>query len=146
MGEGSLHEKKNVWNILLTLDNTILQPGDYSISFWYDIRADRPDGLAVIEQVFYDGRESFWFDQFDIKQSNLIVNDWCYVQMDMTFSEEMEKINDLHTGNGSQNPFFIDELLIQKQNDSPLFKRVMIGDQEYIVYNNIPIKADSFSK
>ncbi len=146
LGNGAQHEKKNSWNILLTLEKSQLDPGAYSVSFWYDIRADRPDGLVVAEQVFESDQEAIWFDQFDIKQSKHIVNDWCYVQLDFTFEPGMEKINILHTGNGSQRPFYIDEMLVQKQGESPLFKRVIIEDVEYISYNNMLTRADSFSK
>ena len=100
----------------------------------------------MAEQVFEADIDAIWYDQFDIKQSKHIVNDWCYVQLDFTFEEGMEKINILHTGNSSQEPFYIDEMLVQKHGDSPLFKRVTINDVTYISYNNMLTRADSFSE
>ncbi len=107
---------------------------------------DRPDVLAVAEQDSVGEAKSFWYDTFETSQSTHIVENWCQVSMEFEVSPAIEKVNILITGNGNGQPYYIDELLIQKQGESPLFRRTITNNQEYIIYNNYWIKANSFQQ
>lgn len=143
-GEGAFRDLKSSWNTLLSLDKTTIPPDDYVIRFWYYIREDRPDPLAVIEAKYVQEDSSAWVAQFDIKQSTLIVEDWCLVEMNFSISADVEKLNVLITGNSSQEPFIIDELLIQKQGDHHLFRKAVKNENPYVIYDNYWIKENSF--
>lgn len=143
-GKGALKDYKSSWNNILTLTQNELEPGDYIIRYWYYLKVDRPDVNCVIEAKFVQPDSSDWIAQFDAKQSTLIVEDWCLIEMEFTVSPDLELLNVLVTGNGNQQLFIVDELLIQKQNDAPLFRREIKNGTEYVIYNNYWIKANSF--
>lgn len=144
-GEGALHDVKNGWNNILELNRSQLDTGLYTVSFWYYLGVDRADVLAVSEQVFANGT-SVWYDENLVSQSTNIVANWCYVSLDFAFTPDMEKINILITGNGNKQPFYVDELLVQKQNDKALFARQEKDGVDYLIYNNYWIRLDSFQK
>lgn len=146
LGEGSYADVKSSWNIFEELSDEELDPGDYIMSFWYELYADRPDGLAVIEQSFKDGRDPVWCNQFDIKQSTHIVEGWCLVEMAFSFDSNMSSVKFMVTGNDSQEPMVLDELLVRKAGSPPLFKDVSIGETSYLIYNNYLLRMDSFSE
>ena len=56
----------------------------------------------------------------------------------------MEEIKLLLTGNGSGEPFMIDELLIQRQGDPALFKTVSYLNKTWMVYNNYWLSENAF--
>ena len=143
-GDGAFRDLKNSWNTLLSLDQSDIQPGDYVIRYWYYLREDRPNQLAVMEAKYVQEDSSAWIAQFDIKQSTMIAKDWCMVEMYFTISPDVETLNVLITGNSSQKPFVVDELLIQKQGPDHLFRKVTKGEMPYVIYDNYWIKERSF--
>ncbi len=143
-GTGAFRDLKSSWNTIKTFDQNTIPPGDYVIKYWYYLREDRPDPLAVMEAKYVQEDSSAWIAQFDIKQSTLIVEDWCLVEMNFTVSPDVEELNVLITGNSSQEPFIIDELLIQRQNDPHLFRKAIKNDNPYVIYDNYWIKENSF--
>lgn len=143
-GSGAHRDLKSNWNTLLSLDNSDIPPGDYIIRYWYYLREDRPDPLAVMEAKYVQKDSSAWIAQFDIKQSTMIVEEWCLVEMYFTISADVEALNVLITGNSSEEPFIIDELLIQKQADHHLFRKVTKGNTPYVIYDNYWLKENSF--
>jgi len=143
-GDGAFRDLKNSWNTLLSLDQSDIQPGDYVIRYWYYLREDRPNQLAVMEAKYVHEDSSAWIAQFDIKQSTMIAKDWCMVEMYFTISPDVETLNVLITGNSSQKPFVVDELLIQKQGPDHLFRKVTKGEMPYVIYDNYWIKERSF--
>lgn len=145
-GDGAFHDFKSGWNTILELTNSQLDTGLYTVSFWYYLGVDRADVSAVSEQVFNDGKEGFWYDTYAVNQSTHIVENWCFVTLDFAFTSDMEKINILITGNGNKQPFYVDELLVQKQNGSALFSRQQKNGVDYLIYNNYWLRADSFQK
>ncbi|MBK6526738.1 MAG: hypothetical protein IPG07_15025 [Crocinitomicaceae bacterium] len=145
-GEGAIHKEKGGYDLIYEFDTKTMSPGKYSVSFWYYLMVDRPDVLAVAEQDSVGEAKSFWYDTFETSQSTHIVENWCQVSMEFEVSPAIEKVNILITGNGNGQPYYIDELLIQKQGESPLFRRTITNNQEYIIYNNYWIKANSFQQ
>jgi len=145
-GGGALHDLKNGYNNILELNKSQLDTGLYTISFWYYLGVDRADVTAVVEQVFNDGKESFWADTYAVNQSTIIVENWCFVTMDFAFQSDMEKINILITGNGNKQPFYVDEILVLKQNGRALFAHQQKNGTEYLIYNNYWLRSDSFQR
>lgn len=145
-GEGALHKTKGAYDIIYEIDTKGMPAGKYTISFWYYLMVDRPDVLSIVEQDSVGDRKSFWYDTYEVAQSTHIVENWCQATLEFEVSPLIEKVTLLITGNGSGQPYYIDELLIQKQGDSPLFRRTTVNDQEYFIYNNYWIKADSFQR
>ncbi|MBI3136286.1 MAG: hypothetical protein HYZ14_16545 [Bacteroidetes bacterium] len=143
-GPGALHKLKGGYDVVYELDTRTLDPGMYTVSFWYYLMVDRPDVLAVAEQDSVADRKSFWYDEFPVSQSTFIVDNWCFVTLEFEVSPLIEKFNLLITGNGNGEPYYLDELLIQRSQGNPLFRRTKRGNQEYIIYNNYWLKADSF--
>ena len=144
-GGGALHSFKGGYDIIYELDTKGLEPGTYTISFWYYLLADRPDVLAIAEQDSAGERKGFWFDTFDVSQSTFIVDNWCFVTLDVEVSAMIEKVNVIVSGNGNGEPFYIDELLI-KNSRNKLFKRVLRDGKEYVVYDNYWLRADSYQR
>lgn len=145
-GKGALHKTKGAYDIIYEIDTKGMPAGKYTMSFWYYLMVDRPDVLSIVEQDSVGDRKSFWYDTYEVAQSTHIVEGWCQATLDFEVSPLIEKVTLLITGNGSGQPYYIDELLIQKQGESPLFRRTTVNDQEYIIYNNYWIKADSFQR
>lgn len=135
-GNGVFNDKKTVWNTVMNIPSTELPPGDYVMRYWCHIRTDRPDGLAILEMEYNDGTPPERLVEFDTKQTTVIVADWCMVEMEFSVPQNMERLNVVVAANDSKALLLIDELLIQKQNDHPLFKRVMKDNISYVVYNN----------
>jgi hypothetical protein len=109
------------------------------------LRVDRPDVEAVVETKYETGDSSKWIAQFDVKQSTVISGDWCRVEMEFETSASMKIFNFLLTGNGNRQPFIVDEFLIQKTYDHPLFKRELHNDVPYVIYNNYWLDQFSFT-
>lgn len=145
-GAGALHKEKGGYDIIYEIDTKGISPGKYTVSFWYYLMVDRPDVLAVAELDSIGDGKTFWYDTFEATQSTHVVENWCHITLDFEASELVEKVNILITGNGNGQPYYIDELLIRRQGESPLFRRITKNNQEYIVYNNYWIKADSFKR
>jgi hypothetical protein len=143
-GNGALHGYKGGADIIATWGTNGWPSGTYSITFWYHLLTDRPDILAVAEQDSIGDKRAFWYDTQEISQSTFIVDDWCFVRLDIEISPDIEKVNLIFNGNGNGKPFIVDELMIRKTGKPCLFRRVMRGEQEYIVYDNYWLKADSF--
>lgn len=143
-GAGAMHRLKGGYDLIYELDTRNLDTGLYTVSFWYSLMVDRPDVLALAEQDSLGERNAFWFDKQEVSQSTFIVNGWCFVTLDFHVSPLIEKVNLLITGNGNGQPYYIDELLITKQGQAPLFKRAALCNEEYIVYNNYWIRVNSF--
>ena len=148
---GAYKDLKSSWNTILELTPEQIEPGNYVIRYWYYLREDRPDVLAVMEEKYGEEKPGAWIAQFDVKQSTMVVDHWCLVEMEFTVAPDMEQINVLITGNGSQEPFIVDELLIQKQNDPALFRQshmLRTGvdgySRSYVIYNNYWLKTDAF--
>ena len=80
-GSNAYRNKKESWSTLVSLDNNVILPGKYTVSFWYYLRVDRPDVEAVVEAKYETGDSSKWIAQFDVKQSTVISGDWCRVEM-----------------------------------------------------------------
>lgn len=145
-GSGSKLGNKGGYDVVYELNTTGMDSGLYNVSFWYYLLEDRPDILAVAEQDSTGDRKSFWFDQAEVSQSTFIVENWCFVSLDFYVSPWIEKMNLILTGNGNGQPYRIDELLVIKSGQSPLFRRETKNNQEYIIYNNYWIKANSFQR
>ena len=143
-GQGALRDIKTGFNIIESLDKEQLEVGDYTINFWYYLGVDRPDVTAVVEEIYNDESKNNWSSTYAVSQSNLIVNNWCFVTLDFNVASDLNKINILISGNGNKQPFYIDELLIRKQNGPHLFMEQEVNGIEYIVYDNYWLRADSF--
>lgn len=141
-GTGAFAGQKNGFHIIK--DRLKLSEGNYICSFWYNFRVDRADQLAVVEQIFKNG-EGKWVAENDIRQSNHIVEDWLMVKIPFTVTDSVVETKIILSGNKGKKWFIVDELLIQKENETPLFKRE-IRKEPYIVYNNYRLKEDSFSE
>lgn len=144
-GTGSLSGEKDQYTIIYELDTRQMKPGMYTATFWYYLLADRPDVLAVAEQDSVGDMKSFWYDEYPVSKSNFIVDNWCFVTLEFEVSQSIEKINLMLTGNGNGEPFYVDELLIQRSTDR-LFRRANRGDEEFVIYNNYWLRANSFKR
>ncbi len=122
-----------------------LETGQYICSFWYNMRIDRANQLAVIEQEFV-GDSAKWVAQNSIRETNLIVGDWAYVEMEFEITDTVENTKLFLSWNDSKQWLIVDELLIRKVGDNALFKTEKLKDEEYIIYNNYWMKANSFSE
>ena len=144
VGTGALAGQKTGINLIkskiLGLEND-----SYTCSFWYNIRVDRADQLAVIEQKYFDGTGK-WVAQTSIRETNLIVGDWAYVEMEFEITDEVEETKLFLSGNHSKKWFVVDELLIRKTKDNPIFKKGVLNNEAYMIYNNFWLKEESFSK
>ncbi len=143
-GKGALAGKKSNYNIIKS-DIPPLEIGEYTCSFWYNIRIDRPDQLAIVEQKFTDGSAK-WVTEVDIRQTNFIVNDWAFVELKFKVTEKVSETKIILSGNNSQKWFVVDELLIRKSHGAPLFKKGKLENGEYLIYNNFWINRASFSE
>ena len=142
-GPGALAgQKKGFHNII---DNLILNEGKYVCSFWYNFRIDRADQEAIVEQKFDSGRGA-WVAKNDIRQSNHIVGDWAFVEIPFTVSDSVVSTKVFLAGNQSEKWFIVDELLIRKVGERPLFKSCTFEGEPYIVFNNYMLKRNSFSE
>ena len=141
---GAYHDYKSSWNIIQTFNLEQIPVGKYTLSLWFALTIDRPDQLAVIEASFGEEKPAEWIAEFDVKQSTVIVDKWCRIEMEFEVKENMEEIKLLLTGNGSGEPFMIDELLIQRQGDPALFKTVSYLNKTWMVYNNYWLSENAF--
>ena len=140
---GAYHDFKSSWNTIKSFTIEELPPATYQVSYWFNLTIDRPDQLSVVEAKF-DQDSTAWLAEFDIKQSTVIVDQWCRVEMEFTTTKNMREINLLIVGNGSQEPFIIDELLIRRPTDPALFRTVNFHNKERVVYNNFFLETDAF--
>lgn len=143
LGNGAFADKKVQFNIIEKFDANQFEEGEYTLSFWYHIRTDRPDVLAVVELNF-ENDSSAWVDQKDIRETNLIVEDWAYTELHFTINKKVKEVTFFLTGNNSKQWFVIDELLILKKNQSPLFKKAEKNGKKYLIYNNFWLLEDSY--
>lgn len=144
-GSNAYRDLKNSWNTLASLSTIQLEPDTYVVRFWYYLKVDRPDVEAVVEAKYVSGDSSAWIAQFDVKQSTVIAGDWCMVEMEFDVTAAMQTVNFLITGNGNRQPFIVDEFLIQKANNHPLFKEETKGKTTYLIYNNYWLDKFSFT-
>lgn len=144
-GSSALKDAKNGGNELVKLTKSQLRPGDYSAKFWFYLKEDRPDLTAICQTYSAKLDSTIWISQFDMRQPNLIVQDWCLIEMDFTIDQDFDEFKIILTGNGNGAPFIVDELLIQPKGYE-LFKREKRQNQEFIVYNNYWIKLNSFKR
>lgn len=145
-GAGAYKGEKQGWNILLELTNKELKPADYVLRFWYNLKVDRPDVSAIIEEAYLDeAKKTEWISSFDVKQPTLVVEDWALVELYFTVAPDMKTIKVMLTGRDSKYPFVIDELLLQKSNNQHLFRKDTLQGIPYIIYDNQWIKEASFS-
>ena len=145
-GKGALKNIKERYHTLIDLDADSLKKGDYEISFWYNYRVDRADIPSFVEASFKDGSDAVWEDYFDIKQSSHIVGDYMQVKMNFKVSENTDRIKLVLSGNNTKEPYIIDELFIRFMDGTNYFDRGKIGEDEYLIFNNDWIKAQSFTK
>lgn len=142
-GSSALKDAKNGGNELVKLSKSQIPPGDYSVKFWYYLREDRPDMTAICQTYSEKLDSTIWIAQFDMRQPNLIVQDWCLIEMDFTIDQEVDEFKVFLSGNGNGAPFIVDELLIHPQG-AKLYKREKRQGEEFIVYNNYWIRLNSF--
>jgi hypothetical protein len=145
-GKGALHGKKRQYEFIYVWDTRDIDTGNYEISFWYNLMEDSPDVLAVAEQDSLGDKGGVWFDQMKVAESTMIVENWCMVNLKVHVSPEIEKVNIFLNGNGSEDPFSVDELFIRKEGQDDLFRMASISGKEYLVYNNYWLRSDSFSR
>ena len=143
-GPGALSAKKSGYQMIKT-GITDLETGPYICSFWYNYKIDRADQLAIIEQKFESGNAQ-WMAQKPVHESTLIVDDWAYVELEFEVTDTVAETKVLLSWKDSKQWLIVDELLIRKANDHPLFKKETIREEPYLIYNNYWVKANSFSK
>jgi hypothetical protein len=137
---------KGSWNTIYSVGKEDLPVGDYVVRFWYNYRIDRPDVQALVEQIGEASKPSKWVAEFDVKQSTNIVGDWCLVEMNFTMSDTVEKVNFLLLGNNSQEPYLVDEFLIQQADGPAIYRTDEIDGEPYLIYNNYWLKRNSFAE
>lgn len=145
-GAGGFHRKKMDQDDLVVLNADSLENGQYAVSFWYNYYVDRADIMTITEMTYNNGADTKWVDTDDIKQSTHIVGHWLHVEMNFEITDSTDLVRIYMSGNRSREPYIIDELLIRKLDDPALFSTGKIGGDEYIIYNNYWVKAESFSK
>jgi len=144
IGEGALAAKKQGIQVIKS-DIVDLEEGAYICSFWYNYKIDRADQLAVVEHKYKDGSGQ-WVAQNSIRETNLIVGDWAHVEMEFEVSDSVANTKVFLSWNNSKQWLIVDEFLIRKAVDRPLFKKGKLKGEDYIIYNNYWLKANSFSK
>lgn len=146
-GGGALHGEKEKLNVLYELGKDQGVPeGHYKVSYWYYLGVDAPTMQAVVDVDYSGDKESVWADFMDVKESTFIVDRWCRVELDFEWTNDTEKVTVFLNGNGKLTPYYIDEFMIYPVGPHGLFQRREERGQEYIIYNNDWIRADSFSK
>lgn len=145
-GKGALKDIKEHYHTLLEMSADSLSSGSYEISFWYNYKIDRADIPSFVELTFKDGRDAEWADYFDIKQSSHIVGHYMQVKMNFEVTENTEMVKLVLSGNNTKEPYIVDELFVRKLDGTNYFDQGKIGGDEYIIFNNDWIKANSFSK
>ena len=85
-----------------------------------------------------------WVDQKSIRETNLVVGDWAYVELEFEVSDTVENTKLFLAGNSSNKWFVIDELMIRKVGEHALFKSVKLDETDYLIYNNYWMKANSY--
>jgi len=145
-GDGAFEDVKHGIDVIFTLERDgKTENGNYVVSFWFYYEIDRPDITSYVEVVYNDGQEANWESPYSVFESNHIVDGWCFVEMEFELTDAVEKTNIILTGNGSEEPFIVDELLIRKNNGSKLFREVERNGVAYLIYNNHRIKEGSFA-
>lgn len=145
-GKGALSNIKEHYHTLIELDADSLQSGDYEVSFWYNYKIDRADIPAFVEVTYKDGSDPLWEDYFDIKQSSHIVGHYMQVKMNFKISENTDHVKLVLSGNNTKEPYIVDELFIRLLDGTNYFDQGKIGGDDYIIFNNDWIKAESFTK
>ncbi|MDX1348999.1 MAG: hypothetical protein R3279_02065 [Putridiphycobacter sp.] len=142
-GPGALAGQKDGFHVLKK--DIVLPVGRYVASFWYNFRIDRADQEAVVEQKFKSGRGE-WVAKNDIRQSNHIIGEWLFVEIPFEVSDSVESSTIILSGNRSKKWFIVDELLIRKEGESPVFKDEIRAGEPYLIYNNYRLRKSSFSE
>lgn len=136
-GKASYKGVKDSWHVFDTIKKTDLPEGEYQASFWYYLGVNRPDMAANCEYIYPDS--NIVATDYDIKQSKHIVNNWCRVELNFTFKENVDMMRFSVVGNASQEPFYIDEFYIIPQADT-LLQWENVNGEKYLNYNNFRIK------
>lgn len=143
LGNGAFAGQKTGINLIENELNNF-EDGTYICSFWYHFNIDRADQIAVLEQKFRSGRGE-WVAQKSIRETNLVVGDWAYVELEFEVSDSVENTKLFLAGNASKKWFVIDELMIRKVGEHALFKSARLDETDYLIYNNYWMKANSYT-
>jgi hypothetical protein len=141
-GTGAKSDVKHGIDIVYSFECEEEEETNYTASFWYYAGVDRPDVSAFVERKFNNGADATWENSFLISESYFIVDYWCYVELEFEVTPETELINIILSGNGSEQPYILDEFFLRKTTEKALFRTTQQGrnGEEYLIYNNYWIK------
>ncbi|MCH2223187.1 MAG: hypothetical protein MK066_00365 [Crocinitomicaceae bacterium] len=135
LSDGVLKGTKTMYNIIKRFEKEAFPPGNYELSFWYNLSIDRPDVLAVVETRGADN-EVQWSSSSP-RYSTHFIDNWAFTAIPFTYTNEMDGFLFMFTGNNSNRPYELDHLLIRNTDTGDLYKTVKDGPgNTYVVYNN----------
>ena len=132
-GEGSYQAIKDGWHVLDTITRNEIDATKCISSIWYYLGVNRPDMVFNCELLYPDSTVTA--GDFDIKQSTHIVENWCLAEIEFEFPEDCPMARFSIVGNGSGEPFYVDELMIYPDT-AKIFSSESINGTEYMLYNN----------
>ena len=130
---GAFEGIKHDWNVIKTIKSDEIPIGKYKLSFWYNLDEGRPAVDANIKQRYKEHDK--WQAKLVIANSTHIVENWCFVELDVDITDDTEQFDLLLTTGGNNEPYMIDELLIRPI-DVDFYKKARISEKEYLIFNN----------
>ncbi|MFT6324903.1 MAG: hypothetical protein ACJAWO_002471, partial [Halieaceae bacterium] len=118
-GKGAYANTKGNYPVLAEIKNDSLPPGNYQVSFWFNHFVDRADIIGVTE-ITLNSDSSYWAATSNIGQSTHIVGHWMLVTMNIKLTANVKSFRVFLSGNGSGEPYIVDELLIRKVDEPAL--------------------------
>jgi hypothetical protein len=129
---GNMHDTTWLWNAPLA-------KGNYTLSFWVDVRQDMGmvQALRVMENSLSDGREIQLEDvqaRFHLKE---IVGDWALFEIPLTVREDQSRMRLYLLQKGIDTTFYLDEVLLKADGFNLYHAR-----PGWVVRNNFWCKTD----
>lgn len=142
LSKGVLQGKKTMYTIVKTVTKEELPPGNYELSFWYNLSVDRPDVLALVETKEGENGPVKWASSSP-RYSTHFVDNWAFTAIPFTYTAKMNGFQFMFTGNDSQRPYELDHLLIRNIDTGDLYKTAVDAKgNTYVVYNNRYLRLD----
>lgn len=141
-GDGAFTAEKKNFNVIAEIETEQLDLNTYEVSFYYLLTHGATDRLACLEANYIDGSK-VWIDTRMVSETYFTVNDWGKVDLRFTASPEMKSVKLLITGQPTNEKFILDELVVRKLNDPPVFSNVEDKNgNQWKVVNNFWLSPD----
>lgn len=138
---GAMAQQKQGFNKFAQITENEIPAGNYTLSFWYNIKLARPDPLAVVEVKSID--TLIWVDQKPLREPEYVLGDWALLKMEFSF-EPTDTVNLIFNTQVNNEWIVVDELLIQPK-ESHFYKEIQHQGEAYLSYNNFWVKQSQLA-